>query len=390
MVAQRCSRKKYEALKTGSTNPRMHLADVTMFYAESGGGVRRYIEAKRSWLRTAAACSHTLVVPKARAARPEAHTVALASVPLPFSQGYRVPLGRARAARELIALAPTLIEAGDPYTLAWAALDAGRDLGIPVVAFCHSDLPRLVGTHCGARAERFASSYCRRLYTRFDLVLAPSRAMAARLASWGVDGACYQPLGVDLDVFHPDRRSDALRQTLGVAPGTRLLVYAGRFAPEKNLDVLADAMRLLGSRYVCLLVGAGTPPRGLPGNVRVLGYQRSRVELAELIASCDLFVHPGDQETFGLAALEAMACGVPVVGADAAGIAELVPARAGVLVMPRDARALAGGIETVFDGNRVDMAIAAREAAQAYGWTAVLATLMTRYTQLTARSEAHA
>jgi alpha-1,6-mannosyltransferase len=214
--------------------------------------------------------------------------------------------------------------------------------------------------------------------------------MAARLASWGVDGACYQPLGVDLDVFHPDRRSDALRQTLGVAPGTRLLVYAGRFAPEKNLDVLADAMRLLGSRYVCLLVGAGTPPRGLPGNVRVLGYQRSRVELAELIASCEVFVHPGDQETFGLAALEAMACGVPVVGADAAGIAELVPARAGVLVTPRDARALAGGIETVFGGNRVDMAIAARQAAQAYGWPAVLATLMTRYTQLTARSEAHA
>jgi alpha-1,6-mannosyltransferase len=367
----------------------MHVADVTMFYAESGGGVRRYIEAKRSWLRARSGCSHTLVVPKARSAQPEADTLALPSVALPFSGGYRVPLRRGRAARDLIALAPTLIEAGDPYTLAWAALDAGRTLGVPVVAFCHSDLPRLVGAHCGARAERLAARYCRRLYTRFDLVLAPSRAMTARLAGWGVD-ARHQPLGVDLDVFHPERRNAGARHALGVADRTRLLVYTGRFAPEKNLDVLAAAMRLLGSRYVCLLVGAGTPPRALPQNVRVFAYHRSRVALAELIAGCDLFVHPGDQETFGLAALEAMACGVPVVAANAAGLAELVPARAGVLVNPRDARALADGIAAVFEGDREDMASAAREAAQVYAWPTVLATLLGRYTALARAGGAHA
>jgi alpha-1,6-mannosyltransferase len=368
----------------------MHVADVTMFYAESGGGVRRYIEAKRAWLRTSAGCTHTLVVPKACGEPAEAQTVALASVPLPFSQGYRVPLGRNRAARELVALEPTLIEAGDPYMLAWAALDAAGALDIPAVAFCHSDLPRLVGTHCGARAERLAMRYCRRLYTRFDLVLAPSRAMTARLASWGVEGARHQPLGVDIDVFNPQRRKASVRQTLELAAGTRLLVYAGRFAPEKNLEVLAEAMRLLGSRYVCLLVGAGTAPRALPENVRVLEYRRSRSSLAELIASCDVFVHPGDQETFGLAALEAMACGVPVVAADAAGLAELIPARAGILVTPRDARALADGVEAVFDADRARMGSAAREVAAAYAWPAVLGPLLERYAALGKRAGAHA
>src|SRR5579885_1979608 len=116
----------------------MHVADVTMFYAPSGGGVRRYIEAKRAWLLGRGGCAHTLLVPRARGAPAEAGTVPLPSMPLPLSNGYRVPLGRAAAARRLIELAPTVIEAGDPYTLAWAALDAGRALGVSVVGFCHS------------------------------------------------------------------------------------------------------------------------------------------------------------------------------------------------------------------------------------------------------------
>src|SRR5687767_9898341 len=123
----------------------MHVADVTMFYAPQGGGVRRYIEAKREWLLATAGCSHTLLVPKASSAPPEHDTIGLPSFPLPFSNGYRVAMRRSPAARRLVSLRPSLIEAGDPYTLAWAALAAGEELGVPVVAFCHSDLPRLLG-----------------------------------------------------------------------------------------------------------------------------------------------------------------------------------------------------------------------------------------------------
>jgi alpha-1,6-mannosyltransferase len=365
----------------------MHVADVTMFYAPQGGGVRRYIEAKRDWLRTAG-CSHTLLVPKSSTAPPEAHTIGLPSVPLPFSNGYRVPVRSSRAARDLIDLSPSVIEAGDPYTLAWAALSAGDALRVPVVAFCHSDLPRMLGRRYGPRAERIAALYCGRLYRRFDLVLAPSRAMAARLRAWGVKRVVHQPLGVDIDVFHPQRRDDALRHRLRLAPGTRLLVFAGRFAAEKNLQVLADALRLLDSSYVALLVGAGRAPADLPPNVRVLPYVGSRDALAALLASCDAFVHPGDQETFGLAALEGMACGLPVIGTRAAGIAELVTPEVGLVVEPRDPRALADGIVDLFKGDAAATGVRARRTAEQYAWPAVLSSIVQRYTTL-ARAAAH-
>lgn len=360
----------------------MHVADVTMFYAPQGGGVRRYIDAKRAWLNATAGCSHTLLVPRPHNARAEADTIGLPSLPLPFSSGYRVPLRGASAEKSLIALCPHVIEAGDPYVLAWAALAAGRVLNTPVVAFCHSDLPRMLGQRYGARVERLAAAYCRRLYRRFDLVLAPSRTMTARLHDWGVSHACHQPLGVDTEVFHPGRRDDALRRTLGLAPGTRVLVYAGRFAREKNLQVLVDAARRLGDRYAVLLAGAGRLPPRLPANVRVLDYLSERHALARLLASCDAFVHPGDQETFGLAALEAMACGIPVVGADAAGLAELITPDVGVLVRPQDPIALAEGIAELFALDPAAMGSRARARAEQYAWPVVLPRILERYSGL--------
>ena len=357
----------------------MHVADVTMFYAPESGGVRRYIEAKRAWLHTRNGCAHTLVVPQRRTQPSEAGTLGLRSVPLPLSNGYRVALRKAPAARALIELGPTIIEAGDPYTLAWAALEAGQRLAVPVIGFCHSDLPRLLGQRYGHRAEHIAARYYRGLYRQFDLVLAPSRTMTSRLRGWGVKRAHHQPLGVDLDLFHPQRRDLALRRKLGLRAHSRLLVYSGRFAREKNLEVLADAVRMLGSRYAALLIGAGKAPGHLPDNVRIVPFVPDRAELATLLASCDAFVHPGDQETFGLSALEAMACGLPVVGAQAAGIAELVSPDVGILVPPRNASALADAITALYEQDPRVVGARARRLAERYAWGPLLHRILERY-----------
>lgn len=365
----------------------MHVADVTMFYAPQGGGVRRYIESKRAWLTARAGCAHTLIVPRSRKAPAEAGILTLGSLPLPLSHGYRVTLRKAPAARALVDLKPTLIEAGDPYTLAWAALDAGQRLGVPVVGFCHSDLPRLAGHRYGRRAEHMTALYYGRLYRNFDLVLAPSRTMTARLRGWGVKKAHYQPLGVDLSVFSPQHRDDALRQRLGMPRETRLVVYAGRFAAEKNLDVLGAALRLLGRPYVALLVGAGRKPSNLPHNVRIISYLSRREELAALLASCDAFVHPGDQETFGLSALEAMACALPVVGTRAAGIAELVSSDVGILVKPRDPQALAEGIEALYERDPSALGARARRLAERYAWEPLFTRILDHYRSLVPREK---
>jgi alpha-1,6-mannosyltransferase len=222
---------------------------------------------------------------------------------------------------------PDLIEAGDAGHCAWAALRTKRELGIPAVAFYHSDLPRLMEHRFGELAMRGSRHYLARLYRQFDLVLAPSRLMVQQLGEMGIAGAIHQPLGIDVGVFRPQRRIETLRQHLQLAPGARLLVYAGRFTAEKKLALLIEAVRKLGRPYHLVLVGGGAALPRYP-QLTYIPFKRDQRVLARLLASCDVMVHPGDCETFGLVVLEAMACGLPVV-ATGVGVAELVDEQTG-------------------------------------------------------------
>ena len=257
-----------------------------------------------------------------------------------------MPLSINATTRILRRLQPDLVEAGDAGHGAWAALRTKRALGIPAVAFYHSDMPALVASRFGELAGRATRAYVARLYRQFDMVMAPSRLMVQRLAEMGVAGAVHQPLGIDLEVFRPQRRVGTLRKHLHLPPGARMLVYAGRFTPDKKLDLLIEAVRKLGRPYHLLLVGGGASLPPMP-QVSTIPFKRDQRVLARLLASCDLLVHPGNCETFGLIVLEAMACGLPVV-ATGGGVAELVDAQTGLLVRPDSAASLAEGIDAIF------------------------------------------
>ena len=124
-------------------------------------------------------------------------------------------------------------------------------------------------------------------------------------------------------------------------------MFAGRFAPEKHLDVLAAAVDRLGAPYTLLAIGAGPrPPSG--ARVRVLPFIAGTAELAQALASADAFVHAGDQETFGLSLLEAMACATPVVARRAGGLAELVDDSVGIGVDANDPALWAEAIAALF------------------------------------------
>lgn len=363
-----------------------HLVDLSMFWGATGG-VRRVLMAKHERLR-ALGWRHTIVAPGASGPG----IIDCGGLPLPHSGGYRVVLGRARARRQLEFIAPDLIESADPYTLAWAALDTAQRLQVPAVAFCHSDLPalaaRLAGgprpNRLGRAAERAARRYLVGLYRQFDLVLAPSRGMAERLLAWGVPRVGMQPLGVDCSVFTPTARDEAWRAALceqhGLAASTRLLVYTGRFAAEKNLPLLADAVRILGPGHVLLAVGSGPLPPSGP-QVLALPPVHDPRRLARIVASCDAYVHAGDQETFGLGVLEAMACGTPVVVAAAGGLAEL--ARDAGLLVPRPlARLWAEAMAASLSSQHAGLRRAALARAQAQDWPSVLQQLTQRYAAL--------
>ncbi len=361
----------------GDVGAGTHVVDATMFWSPTGGGVRRYLLAKHAWITRYTGWRHTI----AASAAEGPGIVALPGVRLPGSGGYRFPLRRGLLAAALQALDPHVIESGDPYRLAWAALDAAQAMGIPAVAFCHSNLELLGRQVFGPAGGLAARRYARRLYRRFDLVFAPSEAMRQRLEDWGVSNVACQPLGVDTRVFHPARASTAWRAQLALPPGARLLVYAGRFAPEKHLGVLVDAVRKLGPTYYLLAVGAG-PMAPCGDRVRVWPHINDPMALARVLASADVFVHAGDQETFGLSALEAMASGTPVVARAAEGLAELVDDSVGAAVRDGRSDSYAQAVQAVFSQQWAGLSSRARERAESYDWQQMLPLQLMHYRQL--------
>ncbi len=358
--------------------PLLHIADMTMFYAPASGGVRTYLEAKQRRLQLYSSVRHSILVP----GRGYSQHAGIFEVPaplLPFGHGYRFPIRRAPWRNLLRTLRPDLIEVGDPYMTAWAALDAGRQLDIPVIGFYHSDLPLLVGNRLGPWLGANMNGYVARLYGSFDRVLAPSQAMARRLRALGIRNVYVQSLGVDLETFHPRHRDPRLRRELGLADDVRLMIFAGRGSREKNIGVLLETARRLGPGYHLLLVGSNMARR-VPPNVTVIDRFCPAVEVARLMASCDVLLHAGNQETFGLVVLEAMASGIPVVAARAGALPELVPFHSGRLCPPLDALAMAQTVRELFEDDWRVLGLQARQHVEAHhAWDAVVAGLLAHY-----------
>jgi alpha-1,6-mannosyltransferase len=360
----------------------MHLVDTTLFYSPTSGGVRRYLNAKHEWYLRRGQWRHSLLVPGTHTELSADGISTIAGIKVPGTFNYRLPLAPRRWTALLESLQPDVIEAGDAFHPAWCTLEVAARHRVPAVAFFHSHLPRLIGKRCGAATGRAAGRYVRWLYERFDLVLAPSRVMCDYLRSLGLSRVTLQPLGVDIDVFHPRQRREALRRELGLREDVRLLAYAGRFSAEKNIGALREAFARLGSRYHLLLVGGGEHSRPA-ANITVLPYQRDSAQLAGVLASADALIHAGTAETFGLVVLEAMACARPVVGVKAAAVAELVDEEVGVTAARAEAPLLAQAVRDLYDCDMQALGLAARERVQQrYSWDRALQQQLMLYAAL--------
>ena len=360
----------------------MHIVDVTLFFAPHSGGVKRYLLAKRQYFSTEREHRHTLVVPGARD-RVRDGIVELGGFPqLRVPGGYRVPFRIDRWSRALRELKPDVIEAADPYHLPWVVLGVAEKLGIPAVAFAHSDLARLFADRFAPAIGRLTGLYLRHLYQRFDCVLAPSRLIAERLGDLGIANVAIQPLGVDGAIFHPSCADPNLRDELGLAPETRLLIFAGRMAREKEIPLLLRVLDTLGDPYHLLLVG-GERREALARNVTMLPYEQDPTRLARLLASSDALIHAGRHETFGMILVEAMACGLPVVAVRSGAVTEIVDVQVGRIATPDDVQSLAEAVRSIFASDRDALAAFARARAERdYLWQNTLPRLVARYAEL--------
>ena len=361
----------------------MHVVDATLFFSPTSGGVKRYLLAKHEWMHAHTNWRHSLVVPGEAPSHAPGDISHVAGNRVPGAFNYRLPLNPVRWSRAIDALEPDLIEIGDAFHPAWAAAHVANRRGIPLIAFYHSNFPQLAGRRLGRGVQKFIEWYVKLTYERCEQVLAPSRYMCEYLHSIGVTRATCQPLGVDVDTFNPQRRTRDLAAEFNLPGDTRMLVFAGRFSREKNIPVLVEALRRLGSPYHLLLIGGDQT--GREGNVTRIPYCRDNQVLASYIASADAFVHAGTHETFGLVVLEAMACGRPVVAMRAGALPELVDDTAGNLAEPHDdpsiaAANLADAIATVYDRDLDALGAAARRHVVAnYSWSRALQGLMGRY-----------
>ncbi len=311
--------------------------------------------------------------------------VSLPSVPLPFYPEVKVTPPRWNIAAQLRRFGPDVVHVVGPVVLGAAATLAALQLRLPIVSSYHTNFGTY-STHYGLGYMRAPlNAYLRLVHNRSAMTLCPSRATLRELHAQGFRRLRVWGRGVDTDRFHPHHRSLAWREAMGVEAGETVLLYVGRLANEKRLDVLADALPALPNVRL-LIVGDG-PVRarltqrmaGLP--VHFTGYLEGHA-LATAYASADVFVFPSDTETFGQVVQEAMASGLPVVGARGGGTLDLVQdGTTGRLFTPGCVPDLVAQLGQLLLSPAQGMAMgaAARAYAQQRSWSRVIDQLLEHY-----------
>jgi phosphatidylinositol alpha 1,6-mannosyltransferase len=306
----------------------------------------------------------------------------LRSVGLPTYPEVRLVFASARRIAGILAeFEPDVVHLAAPFVLGWQALRAADTLGIPTVAIYQTDIPGYAHRYGISAATPALSQHLTRIHRRATLTLAPSSAALDELAVLGIDRLRLWARGVDAERFSPSRRSAEWRTRM--APNDEVVIgYVGRLAPEKQVDDLRALVGIPGTRLV--IVGDGPSRHDLEEvlpEAAFLGFQ-SGLELAESLASFDLFVHPGENETFCQTVQEALASGVPVVATGRGGPVDLVQSsRTGWLYRPGDRADLrARVIDLVGDGvKRSAFGLAARESVAHRTWASLGDELLVHY-----------
>ncbi|MBB4962812.1 glycosyltransferase [Saccharothrix violaceirubra] len=358
----------------------MRIVQLANFYGPRSGGLRTALHHLGAGY---AAGGHevTLVVPGPAHADERLGRVRRITLPaprLPGTGGYRA-VDPWRVRRLLDHLRPDRLEVSDRLTLRgmghWAA-----DNGVPSVVISHERLDRLLEQFLfpAALARRGADWANARMAASYDTVVCTTGFAKEEFDRIGARNVARVPLGVDLRTFTPTRHDRALKAELARGADA-LLVHCGRLSPEKHVERSVDtAAALHEAGHDVRLVIAGDGPRrealerraaGLP--VTFLGFVGERTAVATLLASADVSLAPGPHETFGLAALEALASGTPVVVSASSALKEIVRPGCGVAV-PDHAPAFAGAVNALLDDPEPARRLAARTRAEEYPWQAAV------------------
>jgi len=365
----------------------MRVVQVANFYGPRSGGLRTAVD-RLGAEYNAAGHQVFLIVPGPHAGRTVLPSgvvrITLPARLIPFTGGYRAVMpGPVRALLE--SLRPDALEVSDRLTLRslgpW-----GRERDVRTVMISHERLDRFVGQVLPSRAARSLADFANaRTAANYDTVVCTTAFAREEFDRIGATNVATVPLGVDLQTFHPRRHSAVLRQRLA-APTQVLLVHCGRLSVEKRADRSIDALAALCDAGVdarLVVVGEGPlRPRlerqagRLP--VEFTGFVSNRHTVAGLLASADVTLAPGPHETFGLAALESLACGTPAVVSRTSALTEIVTDDSGASA-DNDPTAIANAVREIVSRPEDHRRFCARRRAEMFTWQAaadgMLATL---------------
>jgi alpha-1,6-mannosyltransferase len=359
----------------------LRIVRLANFVTARSGGLRTALQNLGEGYR-AAGHDPVLVIPGERPGdtrHPWGRVIILPGPAIPGSGGYRLLTARRPLARLLTRLAPDRLEVSDRATLRWTGAWA-RAHGVPSVMVSHESLTGLLHEWKvpDTAGRRVADRLNRETARAYDRIVCTTRWAAEEFHRIGASNVELVPLGVDLTTFRPDRADPALRERYADATEV-LLVHCARLSPEKRPDLAVDALAELRRAGVpAVLVMAGDGPlratlarraAGLP--VHFTGFLPGRTAVAALLASADVVLAPGPVETFGLAGLEALACGTPVVANAASALPEVL-GNAGLAAYGTP-DAIAGAVTRLLDRPAAGRRLAARSRAEEFSWPTAVA-----------------
>ncbi|MEU6474683.1 glycosyltransferase [Streptomyces massasporeus] len=368
--------------RPGSGRQALRIVRLANFVAPSSGGLRTALRELGKGFK-AAGHEPVLVIPGERMSDRETEQGRVITLPgplLPGTGGYRVLADKRRVARLLEELAPDRLEVSDRTTLRWTGRWARR-ARVPSVMVSHETADgvlRTWGVPEGA-ARRAADALNVRTAHTYSRVVCTTEFAEREFVRIGARNVVRAPLGVDLVQRHPALRDPDIRARYAREDET-LLVMCSRLSVEKRPGTALEALESLrrrGRRAVLVVAGDG-PLRsrleqraresGLP--VTFLGHVSDRGLLGALQASADVALAPGPAETFGLAALEAMACGTPVVASASSALSEVIGSAGAVAA--DHGEAFADAVDRLLERLAADRREAARARAECFGWDAAV------------------
>jgi glycosyltransferase involved in cell wall biosynthesis len=300
-------------------------------------------------------------------------------LPLPGYQGIRFGLPCRRVFKKKWRRSrPDLVYVATEGPLGWSAISVAESMDIPVISGFHTNFHTYSSHYRVPFMERLILGYLRWLHNRTAATLVPVESLQKSLTEKGFRSVSVFGRGVCTQQFHPSRRKEQLRASWGLQPDQLAVIYVGRVAPEKNMELAIAAFEKIKSirkdaRYI--VVGDGPSLSSLQKrhpDFIYCGTQRGD-ELAEHYASADLFLFSSMSETYGNVVPEAMASGLPVVAFDYAAPSRLIqPGTNGFLVPMGDEAAFVDEAVRVagfaFDDARKRVGQTAAQSMVAFSW----------------------